>query len=89
MSFARNISNKYGNQLLDTATKTGLDDLKSTPKLVAHKTAEATSEFIGNKIADEIVKTKHVPAENSKNVEQMVIPPGKRQKILKELRKFL
>ena len=32
LSFARNLSNKYGKQLLDTATKTRLDALKSTSK---------------------------------------------------------
>ena len=30
--FARNLSNKYGRQLLDAATKTGLDALKLLPK---------------------------------------------------------
>ena len=32
LSFARNLSNKYGKQLLDTATKTGLDALKNASK---------------------------------------------------------
>ena len=31
-SFARNLSNKYGNPLLDTATKTALGVLKTTSK---------------------------------------------------------
>ena len=29
LSFAKNLSNKYGKQLIDTATKTGLDALKT------------------------------------------------------------
>ena len=60
MSFTKNISNKYGKQLLDTATKTGLDALKSASKKVVHKAAEAIGEFIGNNIADKIVKPKPV-----------------------------
>ena len=33
-----------------------LDALKTTSKKIFHKKAKATREFIGNKIADEIVK---------------------------------
>lgn len=51
-SFARNLSNKYGQQLLNV----GLDVLKTSSKKVAHKADEATDEFIGNKIAKKIVK---------------------------------
>ena len=40
------MSNKYGKQLLDTAAKAGLDDLKPTSKYVIHKAAEAAGEFI-------------------------------------------
>ena len=57
-SFAKFLSKKYGKQLLDTAAKTRLNDLKIVPKKVVHKAVEATGEFIGNKIADKIVKTK-------------------------------
>ena len=43
--FARNLSSKYRKQLLDTATKTGINALKSASKKVVHKVAEATGEF--------------------------------------------
>ena len=66
MSIARNVSNKYGKQLLDTATETGLDILKTASKKVIHKTAEVTGEYIGKKIADEIVKRKPISGVNSK-----------------------
>ena len=55
MSLARNLSNKYGKRLLDTATKTGLDAVKPGSKKVIQKAAEETGELIGNKIADKIV----------------------------------
>ena len=32
LSFARNLSNKYRKQLLDTATETGIDALKTDSK---------------------------------------------------------
>ena len=40
--------------LMDTATKTGIDAAKSASKTVFPKTAEATGDLIGNKIADKI-----------------------------------
>ena len=39
LSFARNLSNKYGTQLLDTATNTVLDVLKTASKIIVHKAA--------------------------------------------------
>ena len=69
MSFPRNLFNKYRKQLSDTSAKTGLDALKTAPKRVVHKTAEATGEFIGNKLAHKIGKLKPVTDENSRNVE--------------------
>ena len=60
LSFARNVSNKYWNKLLDTATKTGLDTQKTASRKLVHKTAEATGEFIGARITDEVVKPKPI-----------------------------
>ena len=37
---------------MDTATKTGIDPVKTASKRVVHKTLEATGNLIGNKIAD-------------------------------------
>ena len=45
LSFARNFSNEYKKQLLDTR----LDALKTVSKKVVHEAAEATGEFIGIK----------------------------------------
>ena len=66
-----NFSNKYKKQLLDT----GLDVLKT----VVHKTAKATVEFIGNKIAGKIVKPRHVIDKNPRNVEEIITQPEKRE----------
>ena len=74
---------------MDTAAKTGIDAPKTATKKVAHIAAEATCEFIGNKIADKIVKPKPVPDENSRNAKEIVIPPEKRQEILKKLEQAL
>ena len=54
MSFAKNIgknlSNKYGQKLLDSAKKSTTDAIKTTSKRAIQKTAEATGDLIGNKI---------------------------------------
>ena len=65
----RNPFKKYVKQLLYTATKTGLDALETVAIKEVYKVAEATGEFIGNKIADKIGKPKPLIAENSRNVE--------------------
>ena len=38
---ARNLPNKYGKQLFDTAIKTGLDALRTVTKKISHKADEA------------------------------------------------
>ena len=61
LSFAKKFGNKYGEKLMDNATKTGMDVAKIASKKVVQKTAEATGDLIGNKWADKItslVKTK-------------------------------
>ena len=54
LSFARKFVDKYGKKLMDTATKTEKDAAKTASKRVVQKTAEATRDLIGNKIADKI-----------------------------------
>ena len=52
-------------------------------KKAVYKTAKATEKFIGNKIAEKIVKPQPVSGVNSRN-EKIVIPPEKRQQIPNE-----
>ena len=75
LSFLMNLYTKYGQELLDAGTKIGLNPLLTTYKEVAHKADEVTGEFVGNKMADKIVKTKPLTAENSKNFKETIIPP--------------
>ena len=49
-----NFNSKYGKKLTDTAIKTGKDFATIAGKKIVHKTAEATGDLIGNKIADKI-----------------------------------
>ena len=49
-----NFNSKYGKKLTDTAIKTGKDFAAIAGKKIVHKSAEATGDLIGNKIADKI-----------------------------------
>ena len=76
---------------MDTATKTGIDVVKTESKRVVQKTAEATGNLIGNKIADKITsigKPKEKEKEETKELEEIYIPPEKRQQIIDDLRLF-
>ena len=58
LSFAKNIgknlSNKYGQNLVDIDKKSATDALKTASKRAIQRTAEATGHVVGNNIADKI-----------------------------------
>ena len=87
LSFAKKFGNKYGKKLMDTATKTGLDAAKTASKRIVQKTAEATGDLIGNKIADRITSIGKPKEKEPKRIEEIYIPPEKRQ-IIDDLRLF-
>ena len=87
LSFARRFGNKYGIKLMDTATKIGIDAAKTASKWVVKKTAEATGDLIGNEIGDKITSLGK-PKEKAKKVEEIFIPPEKRQQIIDDLKLF-
>ena len=71
LSFANNmgksLSNKYGQKLLDGAKKSTTDAIKTSSKKAIQKTAEATGDLIGNKIADKITSVSKKPSNNNNN----------------------
>ena len=58
LSFAKNmgksLSNKYGQKLIHNANKSATDAIITASKRAIQKSAEATGDLIGNKIANEI-----------------------------------
>ena len=73
--------------LMDTATKIEIDAAKTVSKRVVQKSAEATGDLIGNKIADKITSIgKSKEKEKTKKVEEIYIPPEKGQQIIDELK---
>ena len=58
LSFAKrmgkSLSNKHGQKLLDNAKKSTTDAINTASKRAIQKTAGATGDLIGNKIADKM-----------------------------------
>ena len=80
MSFAKKSGSKYDKNLVDTTTKTRMDAAKTASKRVVQKTAEATGDLIGNKIADEITLLgKTINKEKEEERQKIYTPPEKRQ----------
>ena len=92
---AKNIG-KYSQKLLNSANKSTTNTIKTASKRAIKKTAEATDDLIGNKIADEITKASSqisLNAAKAENTElnkeipkERYISPQKRQQIIDELR---
>ena len=57
------MSNKHSQKLLDSAEKSTTNAIQTASKRAIQKTAEATSDLIGNKIADRITSISKSPKE--------------------------
>ena len=79
MSFAKKCGNKHGKELMDTATKAGIDAAKTTSKRIVQNTAEGTGDLIGNKIADKITSIGKTKEKETKKIEEIYIPTEKKQ----------
>ena len=67
MSFAKSLSNKYGKKLLNNTKKSTTDPIKTASKRAIQKTAEATGDLIGNKIADKTTSVSKKSSNNNNN----------------------
>ena len=98
LSFPKNmgkiVSNKYGQKLLDSVKTSTTDAIKTVSKIAIQKTAEATVDLIGKKIADKISVLKKPSNNNNSNNEDVeitdnkkrYISPEERQQVINELR---
>ena len=66
----KSLSNKYGQELLDSAKKSTTDAIKTASKSAIQKTAEGTGDLIGNKIADIITSVLKYLQKNYKITKQ-------------------
>ena len=91
-----NLTGKYSQIYFDHTKQFATDAFKTVSKRAIQKTAEATGDLIGNKIANRITKvSKNSPQNNSETVtnehdkempEERYISPEERQKIIDDLR---
>ena len=84
---------KYGNKLLDNSISAGKDFAKIAGKKVLAKSAEATGDMIGNKIADRISKSSRNKAGKEddrimEETQELIIPPEKGEQIIRDLKLF-
>ena len=94
MSFARSMSNECGKKFVDTAKKSATDAIKTASKRAIQKTAKATGDLVGNKIADKITSvskksTKKLPTideDAELTTHKRYISLEERQQIIDELR---
>ena len=68
---------------------TALNVLNISSKKLVHKAPEGIGGYIGNKNCRHNCEKKPVIDENSRTVEEKIIPPEKREGILNELREVL
>ena len=86
LSFAIKFGDKYGKKLMDIATKAGIDSAKTTSKRVVQKTAEATGDLIQIKYPINLIYWAN--QKTPKKVEEIYIPPEKRQQVIDGLKLF-
>ena len=96
LKMGKSLSNKYGQKLLDSAKKSTADAIKTASKRAIQKTAKATIDVIGNKIADKVTSISKNPTNNNDNIDNNddveltthkkgYISPEERQQIINEL----
>ena len=68
-NISKDLRNKYSQKLLGYSKKSAADALRTTSKKAKQKTVTATSDLIGNKIADKIKKNSS--QNNSDTVSQL------------------
>ena len=93
MDVSKKYGKKYGNKLLDNSISAGKYFAKIAGKKVLTKSAEATGNMIGNKIADRITRSSRNKAQKEddrimEEIQELIIPPEKREKIIRNLKLF-
>ena len=74
LNSGRNLCNKYGQKLVDTAKKSTTDALESASKRAIQKKAEATEDLVGKKIADKITS---ISKKTAKKLQDDELQPNK------------
>ena len=79
--------------ILNKSIDAGKDFAKIASKKVLTKSAEATGDLIGNKIADRITKSTRNKDQKEddrimEETQELIIPPEKREQIIRDIKLF-
>ena len=93
VDIGKSTKKKYGKKILDNSLSAGKDFAKIAGKKVLTKSAEATGDLIGNKIADRITKSARNKEQKEdgrimEETQEIIIPPEKREQIIRDLKLF-
>ena len=93
LDVGKSMKKKYGKKILDNILSAGKDFAKIAGKKVLTKSAEATGDLIGNKIPDRITKSARNKEQKEddrimEETQEIIIPPEKRDQIVKDLKLF-
>ena len=94
LNVGKSMKKKYGKKILDNSLSACKDFAKIADKKVLTKSAEATGDLIGNKIADRINRSARNKAQKGddrimEETQEIMIPPEKREQIIRDLKLFL
>ena len=93
LDVGKSMKKKYSKKILDNILSAGKDFAKIAGKKVLTNSAEATADMIGNKITDRITKSTRNKAQKEddrimEETQEIIIPPEKREQIIKDLKLF-
>ena len=93
LDVGKSMEKKYGKQMLDNSLSAGKDFAKIAGKKVLTKSAEAAGDLIGNKIADRITESSRNKEQKEddrimEETQELIIPPEKREQIIRDLKLF-
>ena len=93
LDVGKSTKKKYGKKILDNSLSDGKDFANIVGKKALTKSVEATSDLIGNKIADRITKSTRNKAQKEddrimEETQEIIIPPEKREQIIRDLKLF-
>ena len=89
----KSMKKKYGKKILDKSMDAGKDFAKIAGKKVLTKSADAAGEMIANKITDRITRSSRNKTQKEddrimEETQELVIPPEKREQIIRDLKLF-
>ena len=93
LDIGKSMKKQYGKKTLDNSLSAGKDFAKIAGKKVLTKSAEATGDLIRNKIADKITKSARNKEQKEddrimEETQEIIIPPEKREQIIRDLKLF-